>query len=322
MNSDNGENNFSIIQRPTSSVDKAEARAKRVLATIVADTLAIAQNQQILTVTTNTQSEADKWLQEGRSLYLAKDFEEAVKWFCKAAEHGNAEAQNFLGVCYSNGEGVTKNPTDAAIWHRKAAEQGFAKAQYNLGLCYESGEGVQENDEEAVTWHLKAAEQGISQAQRKLFCIYDKDRLGPLKEFWDAVVKWVLAPVIIPKNEIEKRARNDAEQGDSELQCILGWCYFCGTVVPQNNIEAVTWYLKAAEHNHAVAQWHLGLCYEYGIGVRQDYREAYKWLKLALAEKDINVAALQLKWITSKMTQDQIREAERRYAEYKAGHQT
>ena len=70
---------------------------------------------------------------------VAKDEVEAVKWYRKAAEQNDAEAQFNLGVCYANGQGVAKNEAEAVKWYRKAAEQNHAEAQYNLGVCYDNG---------------------------------------------------------------------------------------------------------------------------------------------------------------------------------------
>ena len=67
---------------------------------------------------------------------MAKDEAEAVKWYRKAAEQNDAEAQYNLGVCYANGQGVAKDEVEAVKWYRKAAEQNYAAAQYNLGVCY------------------------------------------------------------------------------------------------------------------------------------------------------------------------------------------
>ena len=92
---------------------------------------------------------------------VAKDDAEAVKWYRKAAEQGNTDAQFDLGV-------VTKDDVEAVKWYRKAAEQGNAKAQFNLGFCYEKGTGVAKDDVEAVKWYRKAAEQGQTNAQ---FCL-------------------------------------------------------------------------------------------------------------------------------------------------------
>ena len=50
----------------------------------------------------------------------------------KEAEEGDAEAQCKLGWCYENGNGVAKDLAEAVKWYRKAAEQGNADAQTAL----------------------------------------------------------------------------------------------------------------------------------------------------------------------------------------------
>jgi len=75
---------------------------------------------------------------------IAKDDNEAVKWFFKAASHGFADAENFLGMVYGFdigdavdvrlGSGLPKDYTEAVKWWRKAAEQGHSAAQFNLGF--------------------------------------------------------------------------------------------------------------------------------------------------------------------------------------------
>ena len=91
---------------------------------------------------------------------VSQNYTEAVKWCRKAADQGDAQAQCILGVCYDNGLGVPQSYTEAVKWFHKAAEQGYAAAQYNLGVCYESGQGVPQDYTEAVKWYRKAAEQG------------------------------------------------------------------------------------------------------------------------------------------------------------------
>ena len=65
-----------------------------------------------------------------------------------------------LGWMYANGEGVEQDKEEAVKWYRKAAEQGNADAQNTLGVMYDKGEGVEQDKEEAVKWFRKAAEQG------------------------------------------------------------------------------------------------------------------------------------------------------------------
>ena len=57
---------------------------------------------------------------------------EAVKWFRKAAEQGEAHAQFMLGMCYFNGVGITQDKTEAVKWLQKAAKQGHEKAKKAL----------------------------------------------------------------------------------------------------------------------------------------------------------------------------------------------
>ncbi|MDG2170442.1 MAG: tetratricopeptide repeat protein [Opitutales bacterium] len=87
--------------------------------------------------------------------------EEALKWFLKAAEQGNAEAQNYLGIMYYNGLGVPEKKGKSARWFLKAAKQGIAEAQYYLGLMYHDGEGVLQDFEQAVKWYTKAPSKGL-----------------------------------------------------------------------------------------------------------------------------------------------------------------
>ena len=65
---------------------------------------------------------------------VAKDEAEAVRWYRRAAEQDDANAQFNLGVCYYNGTGVAKDDAEAVHWYRKAAEQGHVRAQYKLRI--------------------------------------------------------------------------------------------------------------------------------------------------------------------------------------------
>ena len=208
--------------------------------------------------------EAAYWNEQGDKAFDKKNYTEAVKWFRKAAEQGNAKAQHNLGYCYYDGQGVSQDYTEAVKWYRKAAEQGNAKAQNNLGLCYYDGQGVSQDYAEAVKWYRKAAEQGNAVAQNNLGYCYEQGQ-GVTQDYTEAV-KWY---------------RRAAEQGDAAAQHNLGYCYQYGQGVSQDYAEAVKWYRKAAEQGNADAQCNLGYCYQYGQGVSQDYAEAVKWYRKA-----------------------------------------
>lgn len=83
---------------------------------------------------------------------------------CKAAEQGDARAQDNLGVMYAKGRGVPKDDQQAVFWFRKAAEQGEDIAQVNLGVMYEKGTGVPKDDQQAYFWWLLASVDGAADA--------------------------------------------------------------------------------------------------------------------------------------------------------------
>jgi hypothetical protein len=119
----------------------------------------------------NSQCAIGEYYDHG-TLGVTQNAAEAVKWFRKAAEQGNAEAEDGLGVCYRDGLGLPKDSAVAIKWFRKAAEQGFAEAQVNLGSCYAKGEGIGKNDLEATRWYRKAANQGEADGQAALGARY------------------------------------------------------------------------------------------------------------------------------------------------------
>ena len=51
--------------------------------------------------------------------------------------------------------------------------------------------------------------------------------------------------------------------------------YNKGIGVPENNVEALGWYHKAAEQGIAIAQFNLGIMYDKGIGVPENNVEAF-----------------------------------------------
>lgn len=103
-----------------------------------------------------------------------RNYDEALKWYRKAAEQGFAGAQNNLGSMYEQGLGLSKDEAEAARWYRKAAEQGNAYAQHSLGSMYWEGRGVPQHLVEAAAWIRRAAEQGHLGALRDLGKMYWK----------------------------------------------------------------------------------------------------------------------------------------------------
>ena len=52
---------------------------------------------------------------------MAQDFVEAVRWWRKAADQGNSDAQALLAIAYDSGWGVPRNATEAYFWANLSA---------------------------------------------------------------------------------------------------------------------------------------------------------------------------------------------------------
>ena len=102
------------------------------------------------------QLSAEEMYEKGNESYKKGDYSEAVKWFRKSAEQGNAKGQDVLGMMYELGHVVSQDYSEAIKWYRKAAEQGNAMAQDHLGNMYYWGNGVSQDYSEAVKWYRKA----------------------------------------------------------------------------------------------------------------------------------------------------------------------
>ena len=74
----------------------------------------------------------------------------------EAALSGDAIAQNRLGQCYLNGNGVDKNYSRAVSWLRKAARRENQEAQQSLVVAYKEGRGIKKDLTLATYWLLKS----------------------------------------------------------------------------------------------------------------------------------------------------------------------
>lgn len=125
-----------------------------------------------ITKPSNYQEAIKKWVTDGKAYYWGKnnvkDYQQAFQYFKVAAEEGNAEAQVWLGILYSEGKGVSKNDAESIQWYRKAADQGNAVAMFNLGLRYSEGRGVTQDKQLAIYWFKKSADLGDKDSKKAL----------------------------------------------------------------------------------------------------------------------------------------------------------
>jgi localization factor PodJL len=102
-----------------------------------------------------------------KGLAVRKDVDIARRYYVHAAGRGNAKAMHNLAVLEADGGGKGANYDSAVQWFRKAADRGVADSQYNLGILYARGIGVEQNLAESYKWFSLAAAQGDVDAGNK-----------------------------------------------------------------------------------------------------------------------------------------------------------
>ena len=198
------------------------------------------------------------------------------QWAQRAANLGNAVALNQLGVCYSDGLGISKSDEMAFTYYQRAALKGNSDAQYNFGcmLLTRGNKLVEAGDkekhqklfDEGISWLSKSAAQGDIDAL-DLFGKYSYNGLfGVTKSFKDAFNYWKQA----------------ADLGHPQSQLNIANMFSAGDGVDKSEEQAVIWYNKAADQGDKSALHRLG-SYSYNgwFGVTKSFKDAFNYWKQA-----------------------------------------
>lgn len=178
------------------------------------------------------------------------------------AQQGNLDAQYALGMKYLKGQGVAVDLAAALKWLRKSVDGGHLRAEYQLGLLYRDGMGVPKDPELALRWLQVAAGSGLAEAQT---AYNELNRTQLMREF--------------------EVLRASAKAGDAVAQYELGKRYLTGKApLAINHAQAMLWFTRAAEQQHADAQYNTGIFYKDGISVPRDSSRAKQWLTKAAAQ--------------------------------------
>lgn len=189
--------------------------------------------------------------------------------------------------------------TDQLASLRALAENGDANAQYSLGLALYKGQGVVADRVEATKWWNLAAKQGNRDAQNVLrnllnqYTTYLRQKAdqGDAKSIAELQSMSNSVQPIISKfaDEQNKEGLKAKDLLDAKAQYYLGLCFSLGEKGHQKDpVEAVKWFMKAAEFGYAPAQYELGMCYKRGFGIDQDSKEYAKWIKKAAEQGDVD----------------------------------
>ena len=306
----------------------------------------------------------DDLLREAMAAYTGRggtrNLQDALLLFIQAADLENPEAQGRLGAMYAFGIGTPINPVQAVAYFRKAADQGNPQGENGLGLaCLGNlpGCGLEKDEAKAFEWFARAARQEYPYGLRNLALCYAggfgvaRDEGRALMNYRKAVatalaqldqgdpgIPFLLGVLYETGGGVEKDAvqaaawyRKAADQGEPRSQVRLGLMYQQGLGVAKDPVqaarwfraaadqgfpegefdlgvslergeglakdaaEALAWYRKAAEHGQAMAEYDLGAHFYNGTGVPQEYRTAVAWYRKAVdqgnpqAEFDLGV---------------------------------
>jgi TPR repeat protein len=172
-----------------------------------------------------------------------------------------AQTEYIRGNDYLYGRnGVSQDYQQAILWYQKAANQGNAKAQVQLAWFYESGLGVEKDNAQARLWYQRAADQGNLFAQTALTRLQASADTstptagsgGPLVGECDRSDNSV--DTTIPVCAAALAAKRAAEQGDAEAQTQLAWLYESGLGVGKDYARARLWYQRAADQGNQFAK--------------------------------------------------------------------
>jgi hypothetical protein len=98
---------------------------------------------------------------------------EAVQWFGKGAQQGDARSEAALGQGYMSGLGGRVDYRAAAYWYERAASKGEESALINLGALYENGWGVPRDPQRARALYVQA-----SRSPEPYYARAARERLG------------------------------------------------------------------------------------------------------------------------------------------------
>lgn len=229
---------------------------------------------------------------------------------------GSPAAMCDAGYMYYYGWGTQEDNVQAANMWYNAADRGVPLAMFAVAHMFCNGFGTAQNTEEVNRWignFVSSWGTGQASAYTRNYTaqatqeptakpiIYDNMNTGSAQDSKRSVnTKAAEVPAVMeidpgrPRETLELYGIEAlvwaANEGDLDAAYILGWCYWYGVGVAQDDEEAFAWfYTLAADEGDPRAYIYVGNACYLGRGTQQDYAEALKWYLLAAEEGD-NIA--------------------------------
>ncbi|GAE01396.1 hypothetical protein CBO05C_1086 [Clostridium botulinum B str. Osaka05] len=122
----------------------------------------------------------------GEMYYREQNYKEAMYWYKKASDKGNATSMSNIGFMYYNGKGVEQDYKKAIEWYSKASQAGNFTAMGNIGFMYYNGQGVKQDYKKAMYWYKKSYKEGNSGVMRNIGSMYYEGK-GVIKDYRKAM---------------------------------------------------------------------------------------------------------------------------------------
>ncbi len=258
---------------------------------------------------------------------VAKDMEQAIKFYTMAAKQQDLRAEYTVALVYLQGEGVHADYPRALALLKDAAFKGNPYAQYVVATIYEqgyhnaNGELVLPADPtQAVAMYDLAAANNFGLAQNRLAQILASAKPGDLsvaelnrrhgliKSLYQGALRDGVADAALPLAFYQAMDTDKAKQaqafavalqaageGNQEAQVLLGLLYDRGIGCSPDRHEAMRWYQKAGDN--PVSQFVVGTYLSQGQGIEQNAEQGKALLAKAasgaFSYANLNLAILQ-----------------------------
>jgi TPR repeat protein len=209
------------------------------------------------------------------------------------ADQDDAVAQYELGIRYSQGRGVDKNPFKAVEWFQRSADRGLPQAQFELGSAYWLGEGAAPDIAEAARWYREAAP---SMVEAEGAVIYLESARAGKEDDELSRGMWLYADgELDPALEALVLL---AEDGNNTAAYFVG--KIAGDIEDEQgddlHTESVRWHLKAAEggfvwSQHELGDLYLDRAFAGGEEHPEEAGEALRWYRAA-ADQGLDLGEL------------------------------
>ena len=246
---------------------------------------------------------------------VERDLFVARKWFLRASEQGNFDADSRLALLYLHGVGGEQSDTLALYHARRGADNNSDASQFTLAEFYEKGHaGVAQSDEDALKWYQLAADKGFTPAYLGLGRLYEKiDDIDNAKRWYQRAIdegdeygRKPLARLKAQNADAKQTAGNnrkvvsssssssgssiaveypdekarkssDRVWEDDKDDFLVG----ANAYLDGDFSLALEFLYPLAEKGVPFAQYYMGEMFDRGLGINKNPKAAVKWFKAA-----------------------------------------